>query len=61
MTILNGLEGLDIIGADVVEVSPPYDTNGETTVLAAAHVAHTLIDLMVAKPVRSERDSTDEL
>ncbi|UKZ74447.1 hypothetical protein TrVFT333_002116 [Trichoderma virens FT-333] len=29
-TILAGLEGLNIIGGDVVEVAPAYDDNGET-------------------------------
>ena len=35
--LLRGLRGLDIIGADVVEVSPPYDPNG-TTALAGAQI-----------------------
>ena len=56
MTILEGLEGLEIIGGDVVEVSPPFDNNGETTALAAAEVVHTLIDLMVVAPVQSIKD-----
>ncbi|KZF26444.1 arginase, variant [Xylona heveae TC161] len=53
LSILDGLEGLDIIGADVVEVSPAYDNAGETTVLAAAEVAHSLMTLMVQKPVKA--------
>ncbi|KAK1500577.1 proclavaminate amidinohydrolase [Colletotrichum tamarilloi] len=52
LTILDGLEGLSIVGADVVEVAPAYDNNGETTVLAAAEIAYSLIDLMVVKPVQ---------
>ncbi|KAK1546717.1 proclavaminate amidinohydrolase [Colletotrichum paranaense] len=52
LTILDGLEGLSIVGADVVEVAPAYDNNGETTVLAAAEIAYSLIDLMVLKPVQ---------
>ncbi|KAG6357369.1 hypothetical protein INS49_013246 [Diaporthe citri] len=51
LTILDGLVGLNVVGADVVEVSPVYDNNGETTCLAAAEVARSLIGLMVAKPV----------
>ncbi|KAJ0120951.1 hypothetical protein J7T55_015690 [Diaporthe amygdali] len=51
LTILDGLVGMNIIGADVVEVAPVYDNNGETTCLAAAEVARSLIGLMVAKPV----------
>ncbi|KAK5168351.1 uncharacterized protein LTR77_006921 [Saxophila tyrrhenica] len=53
LTILDGLEGIELIGADVVEVAPIYDNPGETTVLAAAEVAHSLIGLMVEKPVKS--------
>jgi agmatinase len=71
LTILDGLEGLDVVGADVgtsfvtsdfdsvlltadklvVEVAPVYDNAGETTVLAAAEVALSLVGLMVKKPV----------
>jgi len=35
----------------VVEVAPAYDNAGETTVLAAAEVAHSLLTLMVKVPV----------
>jgi agmatinase len=51
LSILDGLEGLKVIGADLVEVSPAYDSAGETTGLAAAEVVHSLITLMVATPV----------
>ncbi|KAI1378586.1 arginase family protein [Hypoxylon crocopeplum] len=51
LTILDGLNGLDIIGADVVEVSPIYDSAGQTTALAAAEVVFSLIELMVENPV----------
>ncbi|CCC09222.1 unnamed protein product [Sordaria macrospora k-hell] len=52
LTIIDGLRGLSVVGADVVEVSPAYDNSGETTVLAAAQVGLSLVSLMVAKPVR---------
>lgn len=42
--LLRGLAGIDLIGGDVVEVSPPYDPTGATAV-AAAHVAMELIAL----------------
>ncbi|GJN70571.1 proclavaminate amidinohydrolase [Purpureocillium lilacinum] len=51
LSILEGLEGLNVIGGDVVEVAPVYDTVGETTALVAADIAHTIVDLMVANPV----------
>lgn len=50
LSILDGLEGLDVVGADVVEVAPVYDNAGETTVLAAAEVVQSLIGLMVKAP-----------
>lgn len=52
LSILDGLEGLKVIGADVVEVAPIYDNPGETTVLAAAEVAHSLMSLMIETPVK---------
>ena len=55
LSILDGLEGLKVIGADVVEVAPIYDNPGETTVLAAAEIAHTLMSLMVETPVKCLR------
>ncbi len=60
LSVLDGLEGLKVIGADVVEVAPAYDNPGETTVLAAAEIAHSLMTLMVETPVKplkyDERD-----
>jgi len=54
LSILDGLEGLEVVGADVVEVAPIYDNPGETTVLAAAEVVLSLLTLMVNKPVGVE-------
>ncbi|KAB8207844.1 hypothetical protein BDV34DRAFT_211272 [Aspergillus parasiticus] len=51
LSILDALHGLPVIGADVVEVAPIYDTTAETTTLAAAEVAHSLLYLMVETPV----------
>ena len=39
LEFVRGLEGLDLIGMDVVEVSPPFD-HAEITAIAAATVAH---------------------
>ncbi|MGB5706275.1 MAG: agmatinase [Arenicellales bacterium] len=33
--IIRGTWGLNLVGADLVEVSPPYDTTGNTSLLAA--------------------------
>ena len=43
--ILRGLRGLDVVGADVVEVAPAYD-NAEVTSVAASHVAYEIVTLM---------------
>ena len=53
LSVLEGLEGINVIGADVVEVAPIYDNPGETTVLAAAEVVQSLLTLMVQKPVKA--------
>lgn len=50
---MDGLEGMRVIGADVVEVAPIYDNPGETTVLAAAEIVHSLFALMVQEPVKN--------
>ena len=42
--ILRDIAGIRLVGGDVVEVAPAYDTTGATAV-AAAHVAHDLICL----------------
>ncbi|KDN60248.1 putative guanidinobutyrase [Colletotrichum sublineola] len=41
--LLRGLEGIDIVGADIVEVSPQYDGPGEQTSLVAAQVAYEIL------------------
>lgn len=43
--ILRGLAGMRLVGADVVEVAPPYD-HAELTSIAASHVAYELLGLM---------------
>ena len=47
--ILRGLDGLHLVGADVVEVSPPYD-HAELTALAAANVAYEMLSLFARGP-----------
>jgi agmatinase len=42
--MLRDLAGINMVGGDVVEVSPPYDTTGATAI-AGAHVAYDLICL----------------
>jgi guanidinobutyrase len=35
LEIIRGCKGLNLVGADLVEVSPPYDATGNTALLAA--------------------------
>ncbi|WP_283147863.1 agmatinase [Silvimonas soli] len=51
LDILRGLGPVNLIGADVVEVSPPYD-HAEVTALAAAHIAADILCLMRAQKLR---------
>ena len=43
--MLRELAGINIVGGDVVEVSPPYDTTGATAI-AGAHVATEILQLI---------------
>jgi len=48
VALLRSLRGIRLVGADVVEVSPPYDGPGQITALAAANVAWELLALRAA-------------
>ena len=52
--ILRDLAGINILGGDVVEVSPQYDSSGATAV-AGAHVAVELICLWAHRHKRNGR------
>jgi agmatinase len=45
LAIVRGVAGLDVVAADVVEVSPPYDPTGATAI-AGSNVAYELLGLM---------------
>jgi agmatinase len=49
ISILRGLQGINIIGMDVVEVAPTYDV-GEITSLAASHLAMEMLYLYANRP-----------
>ncbi len=49
LQILRGLIGINIIGADVVEVAPAYDV-GQITALAAATIAYEYLVLCATRP-----------
>ncbi|KAJ9640784.1 agmatinase [Exophiala oligosperma] len=52
IAILRGIEGLNVVGADVVEVAPAYDGMGEATALAGAQVAYEILTSMVRRGLR---------
>jgi agmatinase len=49
MNIIRGLQGLNLVSADIVEVAPAYD-HAEITSLAAATIAYEMINLIVCRP-----------
>ncbi len=51
MSILRGLQGINVIGMDIVEVAPAYDV-GEITSLAAGHLAMEMLYLYANRPSR---------
>ncbi|OPB40692.1 Arginase family protein [Trichoderma guizhouense] len=64
--ILRGIEGLNIVGADIVEVSPAYQGRGEETALAAAQVVYEILSSIVKKGLENglkgkEGNGKDEL
>jgi len=46
LALVRGLVGLELVGADVVEVSPPYDGPGQVTALLAANLLFELVSLL---------------
>jgi agmatinase len=46
--ILRGLAGIELVGADIVEVAPPFD-HAEVTAVAASHVAYELLALFASR------------
>lgn len=55
--ILRGLESLNVVGADIVEVAPAYDGSGEQTALVAAQVGFEILTSWVGRWVEEGRKS----
>ena len=51
LEIIRGCYGLNLVGCDLVEVSPPYDTTGNTALLAA----NLLFEMLCALPACKRR------
>ncbi|KDN37196.1 hypothetical protein RSAG8_10328, partial [Rhizoctonia solani AG-8 WAC10335] len=47
--ILRGLTGLNVVGADVVEVAPACNYAAETTSLVAADIVHEMLSILIGK------------
>lgn len=60
MALLNRLKGLQLIGADIVEVSPAYDTAGITALLAA-RVGMEVLGLLALERVRGSQKNLNVL
>ncbi|MDM3870552.1 agmatinase [Porticoccus sp. W117] len=52
LEIIRGCWGLNMVGADLVEVSPPYDTTGNTSLLAA----NLIFEMLCSFPGCERRD-----
>lgn len=50
LQLVRGLRGLNTVGFDLVEVSPPYDHSGITAILAA-NLVFEFLSLLVPEPV----------
>lgn len=61
LTLIRALRGVSLIGADVVEVAPPFDPTGSTSLLAAT-VMYELLCLFVesrgSSPTTARRSAT---
>ncbi|MEL7092645.1 MAG: agmatinase [Pseudomonadota bacterium] len=51
MQLLRALRGLNVVGCDMVEVSPPYDPSGNTA-LVAANLLYELLCILPGVPYR---------
>lgn len=50
LEIIRGCKGLNLVGCDLVEVSPPYDTSGNTATIAANYLYEMLCALPGLSP-----------
>jgi agmatinase len=51
LAVIRGLEHVNLVGADVVEVSPAYD-HAEITAVAAANLGYELLTIMAGQVKR---------
>ncbi|KAL6786713.1 agmatinase precursor [Trichoderma sp. SZMC 28012] len=58
MRIMTVLAKLDVVGLDIVEVTPAYDSAGGDTAFAAANLAYEAISMMVQKEMEASNFDT---
>lgn len=46
LQLVRGLKGLNLVGFDLVEVSPPYDSQGEITAILASNLVFEFLSLL---------------
>ena len=49
LDFIRALKGVNLVGADVVEVAPQYDGPGQQTALMAANVIYEMLSLLALK------------
>ncbi len=59
LEIIRGCRGLELVGADLVEVAPIYDTSG-TTALTAANLLYEMLCVLPGVELRTRADDADE-
>jgi guanidinopropionase len=56
--LIRELRGLNIVGADVVEVSPPFDTSGNTALIAAT-IMYEILCIVAEKIISKSKTRKD--
>lgn len=56
--LIRGLRGLNIVGADVVEVSPPFDPSGNTALIAAT-IMYEILCIVAEKIISKSKTRKD--
>jgi guanidinopropionase len=57
--MLRGLQGLDLVGGDVVEVAPPFDPSGNTAMVGATMMFEILCVLADAIAGRRQAEAAE--
>jgi agmatinase/guanidinopropionase len=55
LQLVRGLRGLNLVGFDLVEVSPPYDSPGEITSILAANLVFEFLSLLALDKAQPDR------